>query len=158
MTTTHFAALLVALFGVTHASFAQSIAKDVERAGNIEYITGGVGTSEQQQVNAFAQDHNYNLKLVFTLDAGNYLADVDVVLRNQRGETLVHDVADGPMLVAKVPQGTYTVTASYNGATRSQTVRVGQDGLRTAYFRWPAGPDTGITFKPGADGRLVRAR
>ena len=150
--------LLLALSAIAPTGFAQTVPKEVARAGNIEYITGGVGINEQQQLNAYAKDRDYNLKLVFTLNAGNYLADVDVVLRNQRGETLVHDIADGPMFAAKVPQGTYTVVASYNGETRSQNVRVGQDGLRTAYFRWPAGPDTGITFRPGSGGDMVQAR
>ena len=150
--------LMLALFGVAQTGFAQSIGTEVERAGNIEYLTGGVGINEQQQLSAYAKDHSYNLKLVFTLNTGNYLADVDVVLRNQRGETLLHDVADGPMFVAKVPQGTYTVIASHDGETRSQNIRAGEGGLRTVYFRWPAAPETGILFKPGADGRMAQVR
>ena len=118
----------------------------VERAGAIEYVTGGVGLAEQQQLAAYAEDHDYNLKVVFTLEAGNYLADVDVLLKDQRGETLVRDVSDSPFFVARVPAGTYTVTATHDGKMRSRSVHVTADGLRTVYMRWPANPATDFTL------------
>ena len=150
--------MLLALFGITQIASAQSIADDVERAGNVEYVSGGIGIEEQQQLNAFARNEGYNLKLVFTLNAGNYLSDIDVQLRDRQGATVLRDVSDGPFFVAKVPQGSYTVTATHDGQSRSRTIRVGSDAMRTAYFRWPAGPDTGITFPGGSRARMAAAR
>jgi hypothetical protein len=143
---------------------AQAAARDadglpyntVERAGNIEYVTGGIGEEAEQRLGAFATEHGYNLKLLFTLNAGNYVADVDVTLKDHGGRTLVQDVADGPFLLAKVPAGLYTVVATYSGKTESRKIRVGTSGLRVAQFRWPADPQTDFTFardvRPGTAG------
>jgi hypothetical protein len=119
---------------------------DVERAGGIEYVSGGIGIEAEGRLRQFAKDHGYNVKLLFTLNAGNYLADVDVTVKNQRGETLVRDVSDGPYLFAKMPSGSYTVTATHGGKTETRRINVGSGGMRTAHFRWPANPETDFTF------------
>jgi hypothetical protein len=43
---------------------------------------------------------------------------------------------DGPILLAKLPPGTYTVKATFEAQTQSRTVMVGNQGLRTLDFRW----------------------
>jgi hypothetical protein len=114
-----------------------------ERTANgIPYITGGVGDMEQYRFNSMARQSGYNMMLVFTFTTGEYLADVDVNVRNQRGVSF-DVVTDGPFLAAKVPPGTYTVTARYQGHVDRKQVNVGS-GLHTAFMRFPVGPDAGI--------------
>lgn len=108
--------------------------------GGIRYLTGGVGVEAQERFNESADD--FNLKLVFTLEEGNYIADVDVVLRDSTGRTVVEETADGPFFMAKLPAGPYKVSATYDGKTRTRSVQVGEKGLRTAYMRWPSDPST----------------
>lgn len=114
---------------------------DVERTTDgIAYVAGGIGVAAQERLNARAND--FNLKLVFTLVEGNYIADVDVVVKNAGGRTVLDEVADGPFLLARLPAGRYTVYATYEGKTVARTIRVGDGGLRTAYMRWPSNPET----------------
>src|SRR5262245_56608191 len=82
---------------------------------------------------------DFNLKLVFTLSEGNFLAGVPVRITDSRGRVVVEDVAEGPFFMAKLPAGSYTVTASKDGSTQTRKVQVGS-GLRTEYLRWPANP------------------
>jgi hypothetical protein len=115
-----------------------------ERTANgVSYITGGVGDVEQYRFKSMAQQGGYNMMLVFTFNTGEYLADVEVNVRNQRGAGF-DVVTDGPFLAAKVPPGNYTVTARYKGNVDRKQVNVGSSGLRTAFMRFPVGPDAGI--------------
>lgn len=115
-----------------------------ERTANgIAYITGGIGDMEQHRFKSLAHQGGYNMMLVFTFNTGEYLADVDVNVRGQRGASF-DVVTDGPFLAAKVPPGTYTVTARHNGNVDRKQVTVSGAGLRTAFLRFPVGPDAGI--------------
>lgn len=114
---------------------------DIEKTSDgIEYVAGGIGVEAQERFNKLAKDR-FNLKLVFTLNEGNYIADVNVAVKDARGRTVVEEMADGPYLLAKIPRGRYTVTATYDGKTVTRTMQVGA-GLRTAYLRWPSNPAT----------------
>lgn len=111
----------------------------VIRSGEIAYLSGGIGETEQEQLRA--REKEFNLKLVFSLVQGNYVADVDVVVSDAKGRKLVEHLAEGPFFMVKLPAGQYTVAATYEGKTVTRKVKVAAGGLRTEYLRWPAGPD-----------------
>lgn len=107
-------------------------------AEGVEYVSGGIGENAQQQLNERAKD--FNLKLVFTLNEGNYIADVNLAVKDAKGRTVVEDVAEGPIFLARLPAGQYSVTANYEGKTQTRKLKVGK-GLRTEYLRWPSNPE-----------------
>jgi len=109
-------------------------------ATEIAHVSGGIGVAEQQQLDA--RKSEFNLKLVFTLNEGNYVAGVDVAVKDGKGATVVQDVADGPFFMARLPSGQYSVVATYEGKTVTRKVQVGAKGLRTEYLRWPSNPQT----------------
>ena len=111
---------------------------------NVYYVSGGVGEDSVERLNARARD--FNLKLVFTLNEGNYLADVDVVIVDARGAKLIEHTADGPFFFAKLPAGQYSVTATNEGKAVTRKVMVGASNLRTEHFRWPANPQIDNTI------------
>jgi hypothetical protein len=117
-------------------------ASAADRAGlqhQASFVSGGVGAASQEELKA--RERDFNLKLVFTLMEGDYVADVDVVIRDAAGSTVVQHAAPGPLFMAKLPSGTYTVSATYEGRTQSRKVIVG-GRLLTAQFRWPSNPLT----------------
>lgn len=119
---------------------APALAADsVAMLSNVPFVSGGVGFDDQQSLAARARE--FNLKLLFTLNEGNYVADVGVVIQDAGGRTLLQHEAPGPFLMAKLPGGTYTVTATYEGKTQTRRVSVG-NGMRTEHFRWPSNPQT----------------
>jgi hypothetical protein len=114
---------------------------DIQSApGGVSFVAGGIGAEAQERLNARADD--FNLKLVFTVEEGNYIADVDVAVRDSAGRTVIEETADGPFFMAKLPAGRYRVSATYDGKTRTRSIQVGEQGLRTAYLRWPSDPAT----------------
>jgi hypothetical protein len=103
--------------------------------GGARMLSGGIGEDSRQAL--LREEHRHSLKLVFTLNEGNYVAGVDVELSPVRGGTVLRHHADGPFALACLPPGRYTVTAEYDGRRQSRPVVIGK-GLRTEYFRWPA--------------------
>lgn len=107
-------------------------------------ISGGVGETELQALREVESGHN--LKLVFTLEGGQFVTDVDVEISGAASDHILRHRARGPWLLACLPPGAYTVFVEYEALRQSRTLTVGK-GLRTEFFRWPAGPDD-VVLKP----------
>ena len=99
-------------------------------------VAGGVGLNAREALRSGSPKHN--VKLVFALNTGNYLADVDVKITNKAGQTVVDGVSDGPWLYARLPAGSYTARATYSGHTVTKRFSVGAKGATTTHLRWPA--------------------
>ncbi len=102
------------------------------------FASGGIGDAEVARLNAL--EKAYNLKLVFTLVEGNYLADIRVVIRGAAGGKAYEHFAEGPLLFARLPAGHYDVAATYQGRTVTRRVKLLDNRLRTEYLRWPSDP------------------
>lgn len=129
---------VVALAAFAATVQAQSTEKALTRNG-VTFIAGGIGTDSQERLKA--RESEFNLKLVFTLAEGSYLSDVSVAIRDAAGKTLVEHLADGPFFMARLPAGTYAVTATYEGKSQTRKVNVSSK-LRTEYLRWASNPQT----------------
>ena len=104
------------------------------RAGDVPYISGGVGADARQEL--LAKERDYNLKIIAADKSGDYLADVQVVIESARKERVLDITMDGPILLAKLAPGTYTIRATSDAKTLTQIVTIAAQGLRQADFRW----------------------
>jgi hypothetical protein len=104
--------------------------------GHVPALSGGVGSGARAMLSSEAAPE-HNMKMVFALESGNYLADVAMKVKDANGRTVIDGVSDGPWLYAKLPSGSYTATATYNGRTVTQHFTVGRSGQHVVYFRWP---------------------
>ncbi len=111
----------------------------------VSFIASEVGADSRERLKAM--EAKFNLKLVFTLIEGNYVADVDVTVKDARGSDLVRHSVPGPIFMARLPAGTYTVTVTYEGVTHTRKVKIGER-LRTEYLRWPSRPDVDFPLPP----------
>lgn len=135
------AATMIAVLGTAQAPAQEKVVTH----NNVSFVSGGVGVDSEERLKA--REKAFNLKLVFILMEGNYLADISVIVKDAGGKTLVEHVADGPFFMAKLPAGSYSVTLGNNGQTQTRKVKVG-DRLRTEYFRWPSNPQTDFPLPP----------
>lgn len=106
----------------------------VRKAGEITYLSGGVGKPEREQLQALEKE--FNLKLVFTQADGKYLAGVKVVVSDAKGGKLLEHVADGPFFMARLPAGEYSIAATVAGETQTRKVEVTGNRLRIEQLRW----------------------
>ena len=84
--------------------------------GDIAYVTGGVGKGEAKVFRRAIG--TYPLALEFVKQAGKrdeFLAGIKVEVVDQRGKTVLSTESEGPFLLAKMPTGRYTVSATYDG-------------------------------------------
>ena len=118
-------------------------------AAGVEAVSGGVGSTARDNLRTQAPPHN--VKMIFTLDTGNYLSDVQVKVTDSSGKTVFDKLSEGPWLFAKLPAGNYTATATYLGKSVTQRFSAGNSGVRTAQFRWPASVERTAVGASGAD-------
>ncbi|WP_399697772.1 carboxypeptidase regulatory-like domain-containing protein [Xenophilus sp.] len=98
--------------------------------GAVRWACGGIGSDESTAMRAAMASHP--LSLLFARADGAYLASVDVQIQGAASARLR---AGGPVCLIDLPAGKYTVQATLEGVTRSQSVTVG-GGPRTLDFRF----------------------
>jgi hypothetical protein len=89
------------------------------------------------------------VKLVFSLDTGNYLADVHVKVTGRGGEVVVDGVARGPWVYATLPIGEFLVTATYAKQVVKRQVKVVDDQRIVAHIAWPASVEESMSASTG---------
>lgn len=122
------AALWLWMGGVSAGGFIETI-----RTDGIEYMTGGFGYDERQEMAAMAKA--FNVKAVFSAQSGDYLADVVVTITKVSGAVVMKLPGAGPWLFVKLPPGKYAINAVYEGKEKNQVIDAGRR-LKTIMFRW----------------------
>ena len=120
-------------FLVTTAVVLVTLSMEV-RAADVPYISGGAGADEREELRA--KEKEYNLKIIAAEKAGDNLAGVKVLIESARKERVLDTTMEGPILLAKLAPGTYTIRATSERQTLTQTVTIPAQGLRQVDFRW----------------------
>ncbi len=128
------AALITALSGIPPVVLAQEGALEIQNYQGIAFVTGGVGEEEREFLRTV--DRDFNLKLMFAIKEGNYLSDVQVSIRDKKGQPVLEAVANGPFFYAKLPPGTYTVVVNGPGQSFRQSVQVTGRKQARLNFYW----------------------
>lgn len=114
-------------------------------AGEMRVDASAVTFGEIDAMNARAGD--YSLKLVLAAKgSGDYLADVDVIIRSlPQRDQLVQVRTEGPLLMADLPPGRYEISATFDGvrpgapSTVTRTLTVPRSGLQQAVIHFDTG-------------------
>jgi hypothetical protein len=102
--------------------------------GSVIYISGGIGDEERDEIQLRGRD--FNLKLLFSERDGSYLGEVDVLLFNAKGETVLDAKSEGPFLLVQLPGGSYGIKVSANGLTQERRLSITAKGKHESIFRW----------------------
>lgn len=113
-------------------SSADSVLQPTQ-AGDIIYVTGGIGDEERAALHDVAQE--YNLRLMSASRDGAFVGDTHIMLYNRRGDTLL-DANAGPLFFAKLPPGSYVVEATHNGVVKKQNVAVKGRKAALVHLSW----------------------
>jgi hypothetical protein len=112
----------------------------VHRMGQVEYLTGGIGKDESTAIQAAGK--KWPLTLEFAQKDGrraDFVADVNVIVRDAKGHPALQAEAKGPFMLAKLAPGRYNVDATLAGKTLHQHVIVKHGQPAQVAFVWPAG-------------------
>jgi hypothetical protein len=126
-------AILIAMSTGFQAAHSETTFIEEGFVNGIRYMTGGVGTEERAAMEQMAKD--YDLELVFALATGEYLANVEVIIRESGGRIPLKAASDGPLFFVDLPQGLYEITASYKNQRKFRKVKVSEVS-NTVFFHW----------------------
>jgi hypothetical protein len=113
---------------------ATVLAAQPKEQNGVTYINGGVGTDEQNAMQALKAD--YNLRLTFaTKQTGAYRSDVQLDIADAKGGSVLSVANTGPMFFAKLPPGTYRISAAAEGKTFKRSVKLGT-GAKEMTLHW----------------------
>jgi hypothetical protein len=107
----------------------------LEARADVPYISGGVGADAREEI--LAKESEYNLKIVVAATSGDFLADVKIVIESARNERVLDVTMEGPILLARLTPGTYSVKATSDAQTQTKSVTIPAQGMRQMDFRWP---------------------
>jgi hypothetical protein len=119
--------LAVAVIALLAAPYAaaqtESALPAAQSAAGVKYMQGGVGKDESEAM--LRESKSYPLALVFSGGRSNeYLANIDVRVRDAAGKTVLQTNAGGPIMLVDLPAGKYVVDAQYRDKTVTQRVEL----------------------------------
>ena len=130
---------LLIIGGLTAAAHADEGTLPAERSqGSVTYISGGIGQDESDAMKRAAS--RYSLAIEMSSPAApraEYVADVRILIRDQRGTTVLSTTSDGPILLANLPPGRYTINADKNGKSQQRDIVVGSGARPRVKFSFP---------------------
>ena len=109
------------------------------RGNEIAYINGGVSRDEADALRNAAP--NFPLQLVFTKRGqpganDEFIADASIAFFDDRGNRVAALSGQGPIFLARLPDGRYTVVAEHEGRRQTKQVDVRQGRTNTVNFLW----------------------
>ena len=112
----------------------------IHRSGQVQYLTGGVGSDQSSAIEQASR--HWPLTLEFAVGNkthADFAAGVKTVVRNTEGNTVLQVDSTGPFVLAKLPPGRYSVDASLGPGTRTlhRTIVIKRDQPAKAVFLWP---------------------
>jgi hypothetical protein len=131
-------AALIVIGSCPLASAATSALPPAQHAGDITYLSGGVGSDQSAAIKGVMRNYPLVLEFVGKTNSGNeYLADVPVQISDTHGKDLLNTQTGGPYMLLSLPHGQYTVTAMYKGKTERRAVNITAATHAREMFAWP---------------------
>jgi hypothetical protein len=122
------------------SSLAQAAAlPPVHIAGQVEYLSGGIGKDEATAIQGASKQWPLTLEFARnTQPHAEFVANVQVVVHDNKGRAALDTNSDGPFLLARLAPGRYAVDATLAGKTLHKEVLVTTGHPAKATFLWPA--------------------
>ena len=109
------------------------------RGNEIAYINGGVSREEADALRNAAS--NFPLQLVFTRRGqpganDEFVADASIAFFDDRGNRVAALDGQGPMFLARLPDGRYTLVVEHDGRRQTRQVDVRNGRTKIVNFLW----------------------
>jgi|GEM_PF-5158027 len=116
-----------AFIGIATASHAQAHDHEADLAtphemhmtNKIIFLSGGIGNDEQALMKEEASKYNTRMSFARFENSG-YITGAKVTLLDSKGNILLNRVSDGPYFYIALPEGKYTLKASYMGVEKTK--------------------------------------
>jgi hypothetical protein len=137
------AALAAFSYGATGETSAQAGLLPQEHAqGAVTYLSGGIGIDEADLMRQAATEYPLTIELA-TASGGPrdaYISDAQVDIHDGNGKPVLSTTAEGPIMLLRLPSGTYTVDVGWRGTQKRKTVAVGGERRQHVMLEFPDDP------------------
>jgi hypothetical protein len=127
--------LLIVSFLNSFTIFAEATALQPQAQGDITFVSGGVGLDEIDAMKALKP--NYNLHLLFAINSGEYLSDIEVGIFDKKGNIYLQTLSLGPFMLVNLKPGSYYVKAFLDDQIIQKKVTVTGHKATSLSFIWP---------------------
>jgi hypothetical protein len=101
----------------------------------IAFMSGGVSETGREILQE--KGKGYSLKLIFSSDRGEYLSNVIVKVFDQKNQTILITVSNGPWLFIDLPAGTFEIEASFRADRKKiSRIKIEQGEQKVIHLRW----------------------
>ena len=131
-------AVLAALLGCIVASGATSAATPAHII-NVPFVNGGITADEAEVMRQEAARYPLEITLARRGEVpgrNEFVADAHLRVIDQAGRVVVQRSDTGPIFLASLPDGAYTIEATLNGQTKSQRVQLSGGRHSQVTFLW----------------------
>jgi hypothetical protein len=105
------------------------------RERGIAFISGGVSQTEREILKD--RGKGYSLKLIFSSKRGEYLSNVIVKVFDQKNQTILLTVSNGPWLFIDLPNGIYKIEASFRADRKKiSQIKIVRGKQKVFHLRW----------------------
>jgi hypothetical protein len=107
--------------------------------GDVPYASGGITSDEADAMRAQARDYSLEIMMAAPSEFPGYhdfVAGTAVRVSDGRGNVVLDTPDTGPILLAQLPPGDYTIEAADNGNVQTRHVHVGPRGRTRVTFLW----------------------
>jgi hypothetical protein len=123
---------------ISQAFFSVGYAKPLitqRTADNIEYITGGIGTGESEQLAEYAKQ--FSLRLLFSEgQCGRSVIGANVIIYDQHKKVIFQLEQASPQLLVNLAKGQYRVVAEYNGLQQGARFTIKDQTHKKVVLNW----------------------
>jgi len=95
---------------------------DIQSSNGVTYVNGGISDEELAELKSRAKD--FNLHVMLSAPAGEYISDVSLRVVDAKGQELISISDAGPYFYAHLQPGSYTLETSQNGDAVPKKVKV----------------------------------
>ena len=103
-----------------HSSFLFAVEPEILEYRGVKYVSGGMNEAEREKMDNLASRFPMHMVLTSTAVEGP-ISGVLVTVKNLSGDVILEEESRGPLFFVEVVGGRYTVEATYNGQTLSET-------------------------------------
>ncbi len=102
--------------------------------GNVTYISGGIGSDEEQALQSEAK--SYNLQITNANKAGDFTIDDSLVIESKDGREIISANDAGPLFYAKLPPGEYKVEATSGDHREIRNIKISYNHNDHLHLIW----------------------
>ena len=128
--------IFLVLYFASFACLAQL--PDARSMNGIRFITGGIGSDVSKAMQAEAKQ--WPLLIEFSQADGQakpaWVSGVKISISDAKNAPLLDTICDGPLMLVKLPPGSYSVSASYNGVAQTRTLVSAKDVPQRIVITW----------------------